>query len=131
MMQDFFVERKRHTPEIEFKTSGELSIKGISLLENSTENYSKAISWLRDFSALTPRSVSLDLKFIYLDTSSTRSLVEIIKLLNTFPERGFNVVINWFFEKEDEDHFEVGDALKSVSLVPFNLIEVDNDDDIL
>jgi hypothetical protein len=40
-------------------------------------------------------------------------------------------VINWFFEKEDEDHFEVGDALKSVSLVPFNLIEVDNDDDIL
>ena len=129
-MKDLFFEKQRHTPEIKFNASGELSIVGVSSVENTIENYSAAMAWLKDFIKLTPRPVTLDLKFIFLDTSSTRSIVDLIKLINTFPEKGFSVVINWYYESEDEDHLEVGEGLKSTSLVPFNLIEVESDDDI-
>lgn len=127
-MEDLYIARKRYTPEIRFKASGELSITGVSLLENSYENYSSAMSWLRKFGKLEPRPVTLDLKYIYVDTSSMRSVVDIIKLLNTFKDLGFKIQINWYFEKDDEDHFDVGEALKSIALVDFSLIEIGSDE---
>jgi hypothetical protein len=123
VLEDLLIARTKYTPEIRFLTSGTLSIKGLSLLENSYEMYLQAIDWLKAFGNEPPRDIRLDLKLEYLDTSSVRSVVDIVKLLNSFKDRGFNIRINWYYEKDDDDFYEIGEAMQYVSRSEFNLVE--------
>lgn len=122
-LENLFVAKTKYTPEIQFLTTGQLSISGLSLLENSYEMYLKSIEWLKEFGNQSPRPVVLNLRLEYLDTSSVRSVVDIVKLLNVFKESGFQVQVNWYYEKDDEDFFEIGEAMQHVCKSEFNLIE--------
>jgi len=127
-VKDLFITKRRYTPEIDFRANGQLSIKGISLLENSYEVYSEAITWLKELREQPLVEIKLSLKFVYVDTSSMRSLVDMIKMLNEFGDVGFMVSIDWFYEEEDHDHLDTGEALQSIAKVPFNLLTIDIDD---
>ena len=85
--------------------------------------YLQAIEWLKNFAAGPSRDITLHLQLEYLDTSSVRSIVDMIKLLNGFKEKGFKIVINWYYEKDDDDFYEVGEAMQSVCKSEFNLVE--------
>ncbi len=126
-MENLIITRTKYTPEIQFLASGRLSINGLSLLENSYEMYLKAIDWLKKFGDSEPTEIILDLKLEYLDTSSVRSIVDIVKLLNGYKEKGFVISINWYYEKDDEDFFEIGEALQHVSKSVFTLIPIDSE----
>ncbi|MES2678578.1 MAG: DUF1987 domain-containing protein [Bacteroidota bacterium] len=122
-MENLFIAKTKYTPEIQFLTSGQLSISGLSLLENSYEMYLKSIEWLKEFGKRTPCNINLNLKLEYLDTSSVRSVVDIVKLLNSFKELGFKIRINWYYEKDDDDFYEIGEAMQYISKSEFNLLE--------
>jgi len=122
-LENLFIPRTKYTPEINFLSSGHLSITGLSLLENSYELYIQAVNWLKEFGQGELKEITLDLKLEYLDTSSVRSVVDIVKLLNTFKEKGINIKINWYYEKDDDDFYEIGEAMQYVSKSEFNLIE--------
>jgi len=122
-VENLFIAKTKYTPEIQFLISGQLSIKGLSLLENSYEMYQKSIEWLRDFGKRPACNINLNLKLEYLDTSSVRSVVDIVKLLNSFKELGFKVRINWYYEKDDDDFYEIGEAMQYISKSEFNLVE--------
>ena len=127
-MENLFIPKTKYTPEIQFLCSGQLSIKGLSLLENSYEMYLQAIDWLKKIGEDEPIELMLDLKLEYLDTSSVRSIVDIVKLLNGFKAKGFKVIINWYYEKDDDDFYEIGEAMQHVSKSEFNLIEKEIED---
>lgn len=71
--------------------------------------------------------IQLDLKFEFLDSSSVRSVTEMVKILNQLSKNNFaKVQVNWFYE--DEDMKETGADLSTVSDVEFNIIQKDIDD---
>ena len=127
-MIDLYIPKSKYTPEIQFLASGTLWIKGMSLLEDSQQLYSEVADWLRKFGEGTPCPAILNLKFDHLDTSSVRSVVDLIKIMNQLSELGFRLTINWYYEKADEDLFEIGEAIRSTCQVDFNLIETQIDD---
>ena len=127
-MVDLYIPKSRYTPEIQFSASGNLSIKGMSLLEDTHQLYSEVVDWLQKFSKSSPCEVKLELKFDHLDTSSVRSMVDIVKIMNNLGQQGFRVTINWYYEKADEDLYETGEAIQSASKVNFILVETQIDD---
>lgn len=128
-MKNLLIKRTRYTPEFRFQTNGKLQIVGFSIPENTLEVYSAPLTWLRDLRESSPVPIELDLKFDFLDSSSVRSVADMVKILNSLPENQFDhVKVNWFYEKEDEDMKEMGSDLSTLSKVEFNVIEMDVDD---
>ena len=106
-----------------------MRISGFSIPENTLDVYTKPLDWLKDLGLTSPIPIQLDLKFDFLDSSSVRSVTDMLKILNSLPKRDFNTVqVNWFYEKEDEDMRETGADLSTVAEIEFNVIQTDIDD---
>jgi hypothetical protein len=120
-MNDLFLAGTSKTPEITFKTNGEFTIKGSSYPEDSNEFYSPATQWLSRFfeNNNAPVNLSVDLK--YVNTSSIKSILNLIMHIRTYVES--NVKVAWMYELEDEDMLATGEDLQEMCKIPFEFIE--------
>jgi len=123
-MDDLFIKRTNKSPEIYFKTSGELRIEGISVLENTYEFYKKPISWLKNYILGPAAKTRLDVILEFFSTSSQVYIYEIISLLSDLKNMGFEVEINWFYS--DEDFKELGQDLSQFIGIPFSFYKIDD-----
>lgn len=60
----------------------------------------------------------------YFNTSSTKCLLGILKRLSDFKDKGKHVVVNWYYEEDDEDVLEIGEDLSYFVDIEFNFIPV-------
>ena len=110
------------TPEISFTIGGDLSIKGVSIPENTYAFYSEAIAWLKEFEFHLPNKVTLNLEFEYLNTASNRSIIDLVRLILKYKERRIEFRVNWLYEAEDDDAIELGEDLEFCVDMKFNFI---------
>ncbi len=120
------IEASVKTPEISMDESGGLiSIKGISIPEDPHEFYSPLMRALADYSNAPAAKTALNLHLEYFNTSSTLIIRNLIKQLQDMQEKT-QVVINWFFESDDEDMKEAGEEFKLLfGDVEFHVTAVD------
>jgi hypothetical protein len=121
-MEDLHINMTQQTPEIAFKTNGDLSIKGVSIPENTHAFYTSAMDWLKEFEFNLPLEVKLDLDFEYLNTASNRSIIELIKLISKYKEKRIDLKINWLYEADDDDALELGEDIEFCVDIKFNFI---------
>jgi len=124
-MKKLYVEGNMQAPEVNLDISGELSINGISTPENVMEFYNPVFEWISEFVKTKPTKLQFKMFFDYLNTSSTRVLVELIKHINQ-KAKSNNVEASfiWQYEDDDEDMMEFGEELKIVTGLPIQLKEV-------
>ncbi len=107
-MNDLIIKAGKTTPEINFNfQSGVLFISGESYPENSKEFYAEVFAWLKSFIELK-RKLNFNIKFTYFNTSSSKIILDIIRLLNEYCINDGDVVLNWHYEEDDEDIYESG-----------------------
>jgi len=58
----------------------------------------------------------------YFNTSSTKSLLDIMILFKELAKNEKSLIINWYFPKEDEDMYEAGLGFSKMVRFPFNFI---------
>jgi hypothetical protein len=58
----------------------------------------------------------------YFNTSSSKCLSDIFAKLETIRYTGKNIVINWYYEKDNEDMLEVGAEFSVNVSIPFKMI---------
>jgi hypothetical protein len=117
-MENLVIPFKKRSPQIEFKTSGELSILGNCFPEDPKSFFVPITAWLEEFKATHTGEVNLSIDLNYVNTSSVKILLELIQnLTGNFKSK---VKINWIYEIEDEDMLEVGEDLEKVSEFKFN-----------
>ncbi len=121
-MENLYIKTTLQTPEVSFNTSGELSIKGVSIPENTHAFFGEAMEWLKEFDFHLPEKVTLDLDFEYLNTASNRSIVEIVRLISRYKEKRISVQVNWIYEVEDEDARELGEDIEFCVDIKFNYV---------
>ena len=117
------------TPYVLLDTSAELfEIRGRSSPEVSINFYNPIYDHLEkaefqkqvgDFTA----NFALE----YFNTSSTKCLLGILKRLSDFQDRGKRVIVNWYYEEDDEDVLEIGEDLSYFVDIEFNFKPVTND----
>ena len=125
-MEDLLIQRTESTPQIDFKKSGQLSIKGRSLPEDPKRFYNTLFKWAEELSA---EQVQLNVKLEYVNTSSSKKILELIKAVDRNKKiRHLN--LNWFYETDDDDMLEFGEMIeKNVKRTKTKYIECDDIDD--
>ena len=103
-MNNLSIQMTDSTPEIEFLTSGELKIFGRSLPEDVHKFYDPIIDWVKN---LDIKNVKIDLKLEYLNTSSTKKILNLLMAIDE-NKRIESVDINWYYEFDDAEMEDLG-----------------------
>lgn len=120
-MKDLLISKTKRTPEILFKTNGELSISGSSMAEDVAKFYKPVLEWLNEFNSFAPEKISLKIDMDYLSTASTRIALEILRTINDLKRSDVNII--WAYEAEDSDMLEQGELFQTSIKRKFEFLE--------
>ena len=122
-MEDLKHEGSAKTPVVEFKSNGELLLKGRSIPENSIEFYKPLIEWLEAYSQSPNSTTVLNVQLEYFNTSSSKCILDVFKKLESVS--GSEISVKWHYEEDDEDMLEAGEDYEAIIDLPFEMIEVE------
>jgi len=124
-MDSINIEGTPKTPKVNFDPEkGTLLLKGRSIPENSIEFYRPLVDWLDKYSTSPKGKTVCDIQLEYFNTSSSKCLLDLFKKMEQMNSSGSEIVINWYYEEDDEDMLEAGEDYQSIINVPFKMIEV-------
>lgn len=125
-MGNLNMEGSPKTPTINFdEGSGVLEVKGRSIPENSVEFYKPLNEWVEEYGKSPKPETIFDVKLEYFNTSSSKCILDLFKLLESLNGNGTEVKVNWYFEEDDEDMEEAGEDYQAIINLPFKMIEVE------
>ena len=122
-MKDLSLEGSAKTPTIDFKSEGQLLIKGRSIPENSIEFYKPLIDWITEYSDNPKGKTLVNIQLEYFNTSSSKCILDVFKKLESITDT--EVSIKWFYEEDDEDMLEAGEDYEAIIDLKFEMIEVE------
>lgn len=118
-MKDLIIKETEKTPSVSLSTSGVLKIEGRSIPEDAAKFFKPILDWTREFAA---PEIRIDIKLEYFNTSSSKFILEMLRLIEGNPNNS-NVLVNWFYEEGDLDVLESGQYFESIIGIPFKYIE--------
>ncbi|MBN2757995.1 MAG: DUF1987 domain-containing protein [Bacteroidales bacterium] len=112
-------------PSVSFNAkTGICELSGESFLEDTVEFYKPLINWVEDYIELVHGPLALIIRLTYFNTSTSRSILDILNILKDYEESGGEVVINWHFDENDIDMEEdiddyIIDTGLDINKIPF------------
>ncbi len=126
-MDNLIIEATRSSPAIAFDADRrQLSLRGESYPENAAAFYAPVFAWLKAFLADLDLSVpvTVNLEVLYLNSSSTKVMLNFLDLLDRAAQDGKRITVNWFYDPDNEAVLECGqDFSEELQALPFNLVE--------
>jgi len=130
MISKLIIEKTNTTPEVVLDPEKSIyKITGESRPSDVREFYDQIITWLIDFRQEFTKATDLkdpinfNFNLEYFNSSSAKLILDICKILASLKVSGYNVTINWCYDKEDVDMLEVGKELSSIVKVPFEYVK--------
>ncbi len=124
-MEPISLEGTTKTPTIKFDASeGVMEIKGRSIPENSIEFYKPMVDWLDEYAKNPKDKTIVNIQLEYFNTSSSKCILDVFKKLEAINKGKSDVLVNWYYEEDDEDMLEAGEDYESIIRVPFKMIEI-------
>jgi hypothetical protein len=113
------------SPEIVLDSAtGVFSIRGMSHQEYAREFYLPVIQWIEGYSKSPQQETTVNFRFKYFNTSSAKSILFMLQKLNDIRVKGKNVIVNWYYEKDDEQMIQDGENYSNLLDFPFNIIQL-------
>lgn len=95
------------TPTVRFTVSnGICELDGDSYMEKTYEFYQPLLNWLNNYFEKVKKPLTFNVRLNYYNTSSSKALLQIFKLLYKYQKQGNTVEVNWFYMKNDIDTAE-------------------------
>lgn len=124
-MDKLHIEATERSPEIDFNfETNEFTIRGESYPEDVPEFYGPVINRLHThFDALEDADVTFNLELVYFNSTSAKILMGLFETLEEIAGKGNRVVVNWYFEEDDDNMEELGQEFgEDLELARFNMI---------
>jgi len=81
-MNDFSIPSSQSTPEVRSDwAAGQLFMAGDSYPENSFDMFQQVFDWIEGYLAEGGKPLSLELRLLYLNTSSVKAMMDVFDLL--------------------------------------------------
>ena len=124
------IEATRVTPYVHLDISeNEMTIKGRSSPQHSLMFYDPIIEHIRKISDhLIDKRLTINIQLEYFNTSSAKCIINLFKIFVSMKSKGYDVVVNWYVEDEDEDMRESGEDFEDLTNLYFNYVFVDSVD---
>lgn len=122
-MENLKIPNTKYTLGVNFDVeTGILEMSGTSYPENAIDYFQKIFDWIKTYMSNQHRPIVLNLKLDYLNTSSTKCILDILELLEQYYKNGNDVVLNWYYAEDDEDILETGKEFAEDIDLPLNFI---------
>ncbi|HEY9007507.1 DUF1987 domain-containing protein [Ohtaekwangia sp.] len=131
-MEDLILEGSRDvyfSPSVKLEAaSGRCSISGESYLEEPYEFYKKIAEWFMAYTRSGGKGIYLDLRFSYFNTSSSRAILEMLRVLKNLQNSGTEVAVNWYYPNPDDDEILMeGEDFQEECGLAINMVEYELD----
>ncbi|HEY0945101.1 MAG TPA: DUF1987 domain-containing protein [Opitutaceae bacterium] len=111
------------TPRVVFHPAeAVLRIEGESYPENVSAFYEPVFAWVRDHLGTKPASFKVVLAFHYLNTSSTKAVLDLLVLLDDHHRAGGAAEVEWHYRPGLEVMHEAGEELGEDLSLPYRLV---------
>lgn len=118
------------TPEYRFCSDGMFKIRGKGLYKNRTEDVEAVQKWIDEYLEDPADVTYVVIAFEYLNSLSTIFLVSILRRLKEVILQSKKIVVQWYYEEDDEDMFERGEYVSMSFDIPITFIPANHITDI-
>ncbi len=120
------------TPLINFDpVFGTMEIKGRSIPDDADAFWMPVLNWFESYSIAPVEKTTFKIELEYFNISSSKRILFLLYKLNEMNDKGFNVSVEWRYNADDEDMYEVGQDYAYMVKVPFTFIEKKEKDLVL
>ncbi len=123
-METIIIQETIDTPRITLDYNNlHIKIEGPSYPENAFLVYSNVLKWLNEIGDQYDGALTCDFGFCYISSASKKLIFEILIILEELYDKEKEVVVNWIYEKQDEDMIEMGEEYAEMLEIPINIIQ--------
>ncbi len=106
-MENLYIEGSKGVyfiPTVNFNAdTGVCELSGESYLEETIKFYNPLIDWLKRYFEEVGKKLTFNFKLTYFNTSSSKCIVDILKLLKSYKDKGYEVEVNWYYDDSIDD----------------------------
>lgn len=117
------IEGTSSTPSIHIEP-GRIQIKGRSIPEDSFAFYKPVLQAIHEYFKNTEVKTEMLFHLEYINSGSKKFISNILGICNDYYQKGRDITIQWNYDFDDESMEELGNDLRVVLQIPFNLKEV-------
>ena len=119
-MEHLVIKKSGEFPEVEFDhKKGNLKISGTSFMEDTVAFYTPIMDWLNAYKSTPNDSTEFTFALEYMNTSSSKFLLDIFHILNEIHQKNQGVKVIWCYYEDDEDMEETGKQYEELFDLPF------------
>ncbi len=108
----FTIHQTKTTPFAELK-DGYLVIRGKSVPFNYPDIYDTIQDRMSIYMNKPEEITRIDICLSAINAVSKRSIINTFQLFEEMGKHGMNILINWYYQPDDEDVYELGEICKS------------------
>lgn len=113
------------TPRICFEPATQrLLLSGESYPENSFYFYAPIFAWLKEHLA-TGQPLTLDINISYMNSSSTKCMLDLLDLLEESFGKGHKIAIVWRYDRENPRSLDLAEEFREEVTFPFTIVAAD------
>ncbi|MGC1389704.1 MAG: DUF1987 domain-containing protein [Bacteroidales bacterium] len=116
------IEPTNSTPEIILDPNGVIIIKGRSMNKNAAEFYKQTDSWIDAYINNPADLTRIDIRLEYFNSANSMIFISLLRKIANVILKDKELIINWYYEEDDEDILAQGENISSVLDIPINLI---------
>ena len=114
------IEATTMTPKINCDPeTGRIFMEGDSYPENAFEFFQDLLTWIETYLHTQTTPLTLELRLVYLNTSSVKIMMDIFDMLGEAYANGRGVSVNWFYDSRNERVVELAEEFKEDCTFPF------------
>lgn len=121
-MNDLHIPGSQSTPSITCnRASGQVAMQGDSYPENSFEFFGSVIAWIESYLRESDAPLRLELRLVYMNTSSVKAMMDIFDLLEEAHAKGRQVSVDWYYDPRNERVLDLADEFREDCSFPFQI----------
>ena len=111
------------SPQVHFDPQrGIIDIAGKSLPEDVEKFYAPLLNLAKEYVQHPQLETTINFDMTYLNSSSTKKVLEIVTLFEPINKGDYKIKINWYYDEYDEDMEEEGKDFARLTHLPLTLI---------
>lgn len=112
----------KSSPQVGFRQEeGVLTVSGECYPENSFAFFDPIFNWLHT-ELPNMENLHLQVKIPYMNSSSTKCMLDLLDLLADFPRHGCSARVTWYYDKDNDRAFELAEEFSDDVEVPFEIV---------
>jgi hypothetical protein len=98
-----------------------IEFSGRSLPEDVVTFYAPVIQWIEEYAKSPNPKTDVIFRLEYFNTASSKVLLDILLKFEDILNNGSEVVIQWYYQEDDEDMQEAGEEYSEIVDIPFEM----------